>query len=445
MMEELTRRDFIKGTGGVAAGAALGLGLLKHSTAAWAGANDRIRVAVVGTKGRGKSHISGLASLEGVEVATLCDVDENILAERAHWMENDLKIKAPAIETDVRNVLDDKDIDAITIATPNHWHSLAAIWACQRGKHVYVEKPCSHNLWEGRKLVEAARKYDRIVQHGTQSRSAPGIMEGMQKLREGIIGDIYMAKGMCYKWRDTIGRKPDSAVPAGVHYDLWLGPAPQRPFSENRFHYNWHWHWDYGNGDMGNQGVHQMDLARWGLGVTLPSHINSMGSHFMFDDDQETPNTLLCSFFYPDAGKKGKMLVFETRHWISNHEGGIGTGGDNEVGNIFYGEEGYMVMDGSGYKTFLGQKQEPGPSRDGGGDHFANWIEAIRAGNRDQLHAEAEEGHYSSALCHLGNIAYRLGRSLIFDPKAETFVGDSEAQQMLTRKYRDPFVVPPIV
>ncbi len=445
MMNEVSRRGFIKGATGLTAGAALGLGVLRRSSAAWAGANDRVRAAVIGTKGQGRTHIQGMGSLANVEVATICDVDENISAERAKWMVQDLNLKAPKIEFDLRKVFEDKDIDVVTIATPNHWHSLAGIWACQAGKDVYVEKPCSHNVWEGRQLVQAARKYDRIVQHGTQSRTAPAIREGIQKLQEGIIGEIYMAKGLCYKWRDTIGKTPDEPVPAGVHYDLWTGPAPERPFSRNRFHYQWHWHWAYGNGDMGNQGVHQMDLARWGLGVGLPSKITAMGGHFMFDDDQETPNTLLVSFFYPDQGKKGKMLVFETRHWISNHECDIETGGGNEVGNLFLGSEGYMVMDGSGYKTFLGKDQKIGPARTEGGNHFANFIEAVRTRQREILHAEVEEGHLSSALCHLGNISYRLGRTLTFDPKAEKFVGDSEADDMLTRNYRDPYTVPPIV
>ncbi len=445
MMNEVSRRSFIKGATGLTAGAALGLGFLRRSTAVWAGANDRVRVAVIGTKGRGQSHIKEMGVLPNVEIATICDVDENISAERAKWITEDLKFKPPKIEFDLRRVFEDKDIDVVSIATPNHWHSLAGIWACQAGKDVYVEKPCSHNVWEGRMLVEAARKYDRIVQHGTQSRTSPAIREGMQKLQEGLLGDIYMAKGLCYKWRDTIGKTPDEPVPAGVHYDLWTGPAPERPFSKNRFHYQWHWNWAYGNGDMGNQGVHQMDLARWGLGVGLPTKINAMGGHFMFDDDQETPNTLLVSFFYPEEGKKGKMLVFETRHWISNHECDIEAGDKNEVGNLFLGPEGYMVMDGDSYKTFLGKKQEPGPARKESGDHFANFIEAVRTRKREILHAEAEEGHLSAALCHLGNISYRLGRSLVFDPKGEHFVGDTEADTMLTRNYRAPYTVPPVV
>lgn len=444
-MTEVTRRDFMKKGATLTAGAALGLGALKRSTAAWAGANDRVRMAVIGIRGRGSGHLSGFAGLDGVEVATMCDVDTRLFAGLAKSIFSDKGRKVPKTEHDMRRVFEDKDIDAVSIATPNHWHSLAGIWACQAGKHVYVEKPCSHNVWEGRQLVEAARKHNRIVQHGTQSRTAPAIREGMQKIREGLIGEVYMAKGMCYKWRDTIGKKPDAPVPEGVHYDIWLGPAPERPFSENRFHYNWHWHWDYGNGDMGNQGVHQMDLARWGLGVGLPAKVSSMGAHFMFDDDQETPNTLISTFFYPEDGPKGKMLVFETRHWMTNHETRLNEGELNDCGNLFLGSEGYMVMDGGGYKTFLGKNREPGPSGDEPGDHFANFIAALRSGKREDLNAEVEEGHLSSALCHLGNISYRLGRSLEFDPKTERFIGDAEADAMLSRNYRAPFVVPSVV
>ena len=410
-----------------------------------AGANDRIRIAVIGINGRGKSHISSFSGIEKVEVATLCDVDERLFEKRLATYFDEKQLKRPKVETDLRRVLEDNSIDAVSIATPNHWHSLAGIWACQAGKDVYVEKPLSHNVFEGRKLVEAARKYDRIVQHGTQSRCSPAIQEGIQKMQEGLLGDVYMGKGMCYKWRNTIGKKPDAPVPEGVHYDLWLGPAPNRPFSENRFHYNWHWHWDYGNGDIGNQGVHQMDVARWGLGVELPSKVTSMGGHFMFEDDQETPNTQLASLWYPQAGKKGVMLVFEVRHWITNYEGPAGSPPGNNVGNIFYGSEGYMVMTGDSYTTFLGKEREPGPSRKESGSPFVNFIEVVRSRKQEDLRCDVEEGHLSSALGHLANVSYRLGRSLEFDPSKEEAIGDAEASVMLTRNYRDPYVVPDAV
>ena len=214
----------------------------------------------------------------------------------------------PKVYIDYRELLEDKDIDAVSIATPNHWHSLMGIWGCQAAKDVYVEKPCSHTWWEGHQLVQAAQRYNRIVMHGTQGRSAEGYLEGVRKLREGVIGEVYLARGLCFKWRDTIGKAPHEPVPAGVHYDLWTGPAPLKPFTRNRFHYNWHWVWDTGNGDLGNQGVHEVDLARWGLGVKLPNKISAVGGHVMFDDDQETPNTLNCAFEFRMPDGKTRLL-----------------------------------------------------------------------------------------------------------------------------------------
>jgi predicted dehydrogenase len=432
-VNDISRRRFLKESSVTAA--ALGLGFLgRGALQGGIGPNDTVRVGVIGIGGRGGSHIQGFNELPGVEVAALCDVDEGILNKVAAGAERNGK--KPALYTDVRKLLEDRTIDAVGIATPNHWHSLAAIWACQAGKDVYVEKPCSHNLSEGRRLVEAARKYDRIVQHGTQCRSTSGVREAIDQLRNGVIGDVYMARALCYKWRNTIGRKKEEEVPKGVNYDLWLGPAPTRPFTRNRFHYNWHWHWDYGNGDIGNQGVHQMDIARWGLGVKLPKKVQSMGGHFMFDDDQETPNVQVATFEYPE---EKKMLVFEVRHWITNTEGDAPC----DVGVLFYGSEGYMsIPTYSSYATFLGKKREPGPKGSGGGDHFANFIKAVRSRKREELHAEIEEGHLSSALCHLANMSYRLGRTIDFDPKSEACLNDEKAAALSTRNYRKPFVVP---
>jgi predicted dehydrogenase len=259
--------------------------------------------------------------MANVEIAALCDVDQFVLNQRLQDLDK-LGKKRPAVFTEYRKLLEDKSIDAVSIATPNHWHTLQTIWACQAGKDVYCEKPCSHNMFESRQIVEAAHKYNRIVQHGTNSRSGVAIREAMEHIRTGLIGDVYMARGVVFKWRDTIGRKPAQPVPAGVDYDLWLGPAPKREFTPNRFHYTWHWFWDYGNGDFGNQGIHELDVARWGLGVTYPTRISAMGGHFMFDDDQETPNTLVVNFEFNSGGKK-KLLVFEVRHWISNRESRI--------------------------------------------------------------------------------------------------------------------------
>jgi len=408
-----------------------------------ASANDTIRVASVGLRGRGNSHIQAFTGMPNVELAALCDVDESVLEKRAKEVEAKGQ-KRPALFTDLRKVLEDKSIDAISIASPNHLHTLQTIWSCQAGKDVYVEKPCSHNIFESRQIVAAARKYNRIVQHGSQSRSAGAMQEAVRNMREGHIGEIYMARGLCFKWRDTIGRTPPEPVPSGVHYDLWLGPAPKREFSRNRFHYNWHWNWEYGNGDIGNQGIHQMDLARWGLGVKYPTKISSMGGHFMFDDDQQTPNTQVATFEFNEGGKK-KFLVFEVRHWISNHEAGIGEGAKkdpNTVGNVFYGSKGYLVFGGRGYQTYLGKEQEPGPSGTQDGNHFANFISAMRSRKPAELHAEIEEGAISSVLVHLANISYRLGRTLNFDPNTLACTGDAEANKMFTRDYRAPFVVP---
>ncbi|HTM52066.1 MAG TPA: Gfo/Idh/MocA family oxidoreductase [Bryobacteraceae bacterium] len=414
------------------------------ATKGLASANDTVRVACIGVRGQGGAHIKAYSAMPNVEIAAVCDVDESVLARRLGEIEKSGK-KRPAGFTDIRKLLEDKSIDAISIATPNHWHSLMGIWACQAGKDVYCEKPCSHNIFEARQLVAAARKYDRIVQHGTNSRSTVALREAAQKLQEGVIGDVYMARGLCFKWRDTIGREPDAAVPAGVHYDLWLGPAPQRAFSKNRFHYNWHWNWTYGNGDIGNQGIHEMDIARWGLGVKFPAKISSIGGHFMFDDDQETPNTMVSTFEFNEGGRK-RMLVFEVRHWMSNHEAGIGEGkkkDPNTVGNLFYGSKGYMAIDGYGtYKTFLGKEQEPGPARSEGGSNWANFIQAVRSRKRSDLNADIEEGYLSTQLVHLANISYRLGRTLHFDSEKLQCIGDKEANAMFTRQYRSGFVVP---
>ena len=432
----MNRRHFLMSTAAAA------------GTAAMKGApsiNDTVRVACVGIRGQGNSHIREYSAMPNVEIAALCDVDENVLNKRLDEVVRAGK-KKPAAFTDVRKLLEDKSIDAISIATPNHWHSLIGIWACQAGKDVYCEKPCSHNIFEGRQLVAAAQKYNRIVQHGTNSRSGVAVREAVDKMREGLIGDVYMARGLCFKWRDTIGHTPEEPVPAGVHYDLWTGPAPLHAFTKNRFHYNWHWNWDYGNGDIGNQGIHEMDVARWGLGVKYPTKVSGMGGHFMFDDDQQTPNTMVSTFEFDEGGKK-KFLVFEVRHWMSNHEAGIGeerkAKNPNTVGNLFYGSKGYLAIDGYGqYKTWMGKDQQPGPSRSEDGNNWANFIEAVRSRKQSDLNAPIEEGYRSTVLVHLANISYRLGRTLEFDAENLKCKGDPEATAMFTRKYRAPFVVP---
>jgi predicted dehydrogenase len=438
------RRRFLQT---MAAGAAAGLAVRPLSAAdprRMVGANNRVRVAVVGIRGMGYGHIRSYAALKDVEVAALCDVDENLFAERIGWLEK-AGHRKPKTYVDLRRLLEDREIDAISVATPNHWHALAGVWAAQAGKHSTLEKPGTHNFFEGKKLIEAARKYNVLIQHHAERRSYQGFKDAIAFLHGGGLGEVYLAKGLCYKRRETIGRTPVGPVPAGVHYDLWLGPAPKRPFTKNRFHYNWHWHWDYGNGDLGNQGAHQMDIARWGLGGAYPTKISSLGGRFMFDDDQETANTQMALYEFPapqGGGDRKKMLQFEVRHWYSNDEADLGPG-DNTIGNIFYGAKGYLTLSLNGeWKTYLGKNREPGPSGRGSGNMYENFVQTIRSGNPAMLEGDMAEGHLSCALIHFANISYRLGRTLDFDPKAERFVGDAEANAMLTREYRAPFVVP---
>jgi predicted dehydrogenase len=465
----IERREFLKTTGKVITAGAAAL--------AWGGrilgANDRVRVAVCGLRGRGNDHIHGFARVPGVELAALCDVDENVLSQRLGTVEK-LGLPKPKSYVDVRKLLEDKDIDAISIATPNHWHSLIAIWGCQAAKDVYVEKPCSHNTFEGRQLVRAVKKYNRICQHGSQSRSNPGMIEAIHHLSDGTIGDVYLARALCYKWRGTIGHAEPEPVPAGVHYDLWTGPAPMKPFTKNRFHYNWHWIWDTGNGEVGNQAIHEIDIARWGLGVGFPVSVSAMGGHFMFDDDQETPNDLNAAFYFNDSNGKRKLMELEVRHWITNHEAEIGTGAygasavpaagltanankkapstqslgprdakTNTIGNIFYGSKGILAIDGyDAYRTWLTEQLEPGPHGKAAGDHYANFVDCIRSRRAEDIHSPIEEAHISTTLVHLANASYRLGRTLQFDPAKEEVIGDEEANRMLRGTYRAPYVVP---
>ena len=446
----MDRRSFL-----VSSAAALGA-----SSAAFGSPNDTVRVACIGIGGRAKSHIDGYSKLPNVDVVAICDPDDSHIANGLAQIEK-LGKKKPETYKDVRKLLEDKNIDAISISSPNHWHTLMTVWGCQAGKDVYVEKPCSHNVFEAKQIVAAARKYNRMVQQGSQIRSSVGVQEAVQKMREGLIGDVYMARGLCFKWRADIGHKPVVPVPAGVDYDLWTGPSPMHQFTMNRFHYNWHWFWDTGNGDLGNQGIHEVDVARWGLGVKYPSKVSAIGGMFMFDNDQETPNTLNCAFEFNEEGKH-KMMEFEVRHWMSNHEATVGApmeprpgrpagaGAPNRprrapdsIGNLFYGSKGYLAVDSySSYHSWLGEDQEPGPANNKGGDHFLNFIEAVRSRKREDLHAEIEEGAASTVLVHLANISYRLGRTLHFDAASMTVKGDSEANKMLTRNYRKPFVVP---
>lgn len=472
----MKRRNFIKNTATTGITIATVPTILTGSR--WRGANDRVNVAQIGIRGMGQNHIQAYNKLKNVEVVALCDVDENLFAERIkkHFTEHGLQ--EPRQYIDMRKMFEEKDIDAVSITTPNHWHTLAAIWAIQAGKHVSVEKPCCHNIYEGQKLVETAKKYDVIVQDGAEQRSNPCSISMADYLHSGKMGEIYMAKGLCYKWRDSIGKYPDGPMNVGenfaftvgsknfvapytkqylskVDYNLWQGPAPEQPFNRNRFHYNWHWNWNYGNGDMGNQGVHEMDVARWGLGVKLPTRINSIGGHFMFDDAQDTPNDQITIFEFPnpDGGDdKKKILQFEVRHWITNRElaskKGIETANSymtssaNEVGNLFYGSKGFMSKTVNNWQVFEGKERTPTDAGSGLANHYQDYINAIRANDQALAKGDIQEGFYSCALIHLGNISYRLGRTLDFDPKTMRCKNDEEANGMLKRDYRAPFVVP---
>jgi predicted dehydrogenase len=450
------RREFIKtgilGTAGLTIG---GLGFSPRSYASIVGSNDRINLAVVGIRGQGGTHINSWCALKdnrNVRLKTICDVDEQYFAEKSKII-FDKTGAMPVTEWDMRKVFDDKEIQAVSFAIPNHWHALATIWACQAGKHVYIEKPCCHNLFEGRKMIEASRKYNVRVQTGMQNRSINGVMEAIKFLHDGGIGDVFMAKGLCYKPRDSFGIAKDSAPPATLHYERWLGPAPYRPYNEKRVHYNWHWFWDTGNGDTGNQGPHQFDVARWGLNKKdHPALIYSTGGIFGINRAecaQETPNTQTSLFKYND----GKILEFETRGRYTNDESSLGI----RVGNMFYGTEGYLELEGDTWKAFRMREKVPFAgsatsekkpveptylAAPGGADHYANFIDAVRAGSSDGLHCDINDGFYSSALPLLANISYRLGRELKFDGSKEKFVNDSEANKMLTREYRKPYIVP---
>ena len=407
--------------------------------------NDEIRVGVVGVRSRGRTHIDTFAKQEKCRVAAICEIDD-AQAARALKLAGEVQPSVrPRVYKDIRRLLEDKEIDAISIAACNHWHALAAVWACQAGKDVYVEKPASHNIREGRKMVEAARKYKRIVQVGMQARSLQHYRKAIELVRGGAIGKVYLAKGLCFKRRKSIGRQSDTPVPPGVDYDLWLGPAPVRPFNPNRFHYNWHWFWDTGNGDIGNQGVCEMDIARWGLGKnTLPKKVHSTGGKFVYDDDQETPNTQLAVYEYDDC-----HLIFEVRGLLTGGESSIRYDGAHYIGNLFFGSEGHLSLDCFGFQMYLGEKHELAqemkhvePQPWDTAPHVANFLNAMRSRNESELANNIEDGHLSAALSHLANISYRTGRKLSFEPATETFGGDAEAGRYLTRDYRAPFVVP---
>ena len=479
-MSSMTRRSFLEHTLAISAA---GLLTVDQSSAAddatkaqSVGPNDRIGVAVIGLHGRGIDHLRGYAGESGAEVVAIGDVDPSTFDKAQQTLQQRGR---PAATTyaDLRKLLEDPRVQAVSIAVPNHWHALAGIWAMQAGKHVYVEKPVSHNISEGRRLEEARVRFNRVCQAGTQARSSAAHIEATRYIHDGHIGKVTLARGICYKRRESIGHFDDSAPPPGVDYDLWLGPAPKRAFNKNRFHYNWHWNWDYGNGDIGNQGVHQMDVARWALRAGHATSAISFGGRFGYVDDGQTPNTLTTLLDYPDA-----PLIFEVRGLPTTPACGV------RVGNIIYGTDGFVAFGEEDSRAAVAFDADGKQVKEfkGGGNHFGNFLAAVRSGNQSDLHCPIVEGHISAALCHLANASYRLGKPHMFDapvktlgeqmelheafgrfqqhladsvanvrdssfqlgPKlafngqSENFGANEQANAMLTREYRQPFFVP---
>jgi predicted dehydrogenase len=481
---KVTRRSFLTK-------AALATATVSWTARSWAqvpGANSDVRIATIGFNGRGGDHISGLSKLKGVRYTALCDADLNVLDKGASRLSKD----GGQIEKfqDIRKLLDYKNLDAVSIATPNHWHSLAAIWAIQSGKDVYVEKPVSHNVWEGRKLVEAARAHGKIVQTGTQSRSNTGMRECIDYIHSGALGKVKLVRGLCYKRRDSIGKVTGKQpVPPGVNLDLWCGPAPlnDEPLMRKRLHYDWHWIWTTGNGDLGNQGIHQMDIGRWALGVDhLSPKVWSLGGRFGYIDDGQTPNTEIVFHEYEKA-----PFIFEVRGLPSKPNPGGKETMDNihgaSIGVIVECENGAVVI--GSYEAGVAYDKDMKEIKrfKGGADHYANFLKAVQSRKSSDLNADILEGHLSSALCHTGNISYRLGKQtstndilakiksdknasesfgrmlehlkinevdlektkatlgpvLTMDPKTERFKGSGadKANALLKRDYRKPYVI----
>lgn len=438
-MSESTRRKFIqKSSLGVASAAALSLTGATRSAQA-ADANSQINIGLIGCGGRGPSVAEDWNKQPGVKVIYACDVNKKRLAKAAR----ELNIPNSQAVTDMRRVMDDSDVDAIYIAAPDHWHAPAAILACEAGKHVYVEKPCSHNVREGRLLIETARRTKRVVQHGTQVRSTPMFIEAIQMLREGVIGDVVMCRAWNVQKRDNIGHQRPTEPPTELNYEDWVGPAEMDPYREN-CHEGWHFRYNYGTGGIGNDGIHDVDYARWGLGVeTHPSKISAGGGKYFFDDDQQFPDTQLVSFEYPGDGTPGsqKMLVYEQRLWSTNFPSVYNC----DSGVEYYGKEGRMFLSRRGKIQVLDKrnKRQKIDVETMGQDtaaHIADFLDAVRNDRRPR--GDIEVGHLTASLCHLGNLSSRLGRSIQFDPEKEQVVGDAEASAMLSREYRDHWGAP---
>ena len=424
----INRREFLGASAANAAGlAAAGVVGLTSVASAKAAPSERVAIGVVGVRSQGKTLATALAALPDVDVAAVCDVDMGLLPQVAGDVEA-LQGHSPRLLADFRRLLDDSSIDAVVIATPDHWHAAMTILACRAGKDVYVEKPVSHSLAEGPAMIAAAHSHSRIVQAGLQQRSGAHFRSAVEYVQSGKLGSVHLAKAWTVHQRKSIGFKKDVAVPAGVNYDLWLGPAPARPFNPNRFHYNWHWFWDYGTGELGNWGVHLLDVARWGLGVELPTQVSATGGKHHFHDDQQTPDTLFVNYAFP-----GKTITWEHRLWSAHGMEG------RSAAVAFCGDRGTLIVDRGGWKVY-GQKESlaAGPS-DLLEPHLRNFIDCVKS--RETPACGIETGHVSSALCHLGNIAYRRGQSIQVNPATGTIVGDAAAGQLARRESRAPWNV----
>ncbi|HOX57943.1 MAG TPA: Gfo/Idh/MocA family oxidoreductase [Candidatus Paceibacterota bacterium] len=427
MTDSINRRNFLKQTSALAAG----LGVL-GGAASLRGArspNEKVVVAIIGCNGRGMAHISGYLALPNAEIGYICDVDSRAVEKGIAAVAKKQQRRPQGVK-DFRTILEKADLDAVSIAMPEHWHAPATILACAAGKHVYIEKPGSHNLRESELMVAAARKYKRVVQMGNQRRSWPWVIESIQALHAGELGKVSFARGWYANRRTSIGRGKPAPVPEWLDYGLWQGPAPERPFQDNIIHYNWHWFWNWGTGESGNNGVHMLDLARWGLQVDLPSRITCGGNRYFYQDDWETPDTMGATFDYGDKG-----IAWDCQSCAPRGFEGA------SVGVNFYGEKGCLAMAGNNTTIYdLNNKvlREIKSKRDGLFDfdsvHFANFLDGIREGK--ELKSEIEEGQKSTVLCHLANIAWRTGHTINFDPKTRRIVGDEAATAFASRTYR---------
>jgi predicted dehydrogenase len=423
---DLNRRQFLGRSAKNAAGVAAGVVGLSASVAL-ADQSNVVRVGIIGVRNQGRTLAQRLASMSGVEIAALCDIDLNLVPAAMKSVET--QAKTPRWEADFRRILDDQTIDAVVIATPDHWHAVMAVMACQAGKDVYVEKPVSHTIEEGQVLCEAARKYGRVVQSGLQQRSGAHFQSAIETVQSGRLGTVRLAKAWISNARKPLPRHREEAAPQGVNYDMWLGPALDRSFSSNQFHYHWHSFWDFGTGELGNWGVHLLDIARWGLDLELPNRVSASGGNYVFSGQQETPDTLMVNFDYPEH-----TIVWEHRLW-SNH-GNEGRGS----GVSFHGEKGTLVVDRSGWKVYDSKERLTSDTSDQLGAHLENFVDCIRT--RQRPNADIEIGHTSTTMCHLGNIAFRVGHEIRFDHATQTCINAPQANALLTKSYREPWSLP---